>query len=822
MQQSELKQANNLLRVGKYDQALQKYYELLDIVEYKGIKDLILQNIEIALRRSGHTLSTLPSRSHRNLLKNCLNVGSYFSLKRRNGLNSLNSQRKICLVTDELAGIPPAGGIGAAFLELARVLSSDGFEVDVLYCQARYVDDKKFPDRLKREMENVGARFFVLNPYNYTTPAFTPSKISYAIYKWLEERDGEYSTIHFHDYKGLAFFPLMARVQSLALLHSHIVVQIHGPSRWALEANSQFYSHPEQIRIDYLERASIELADYIVAPSNYILNWIESNGFQTHNCKSKYTIPNCLPSETPLPPTKKDNNGKGLKTIIFFGRHEQRKGLRIFCDAINIIQKELTNHGIKVVFLGGLGEVNDAPSLFHLEKHSETWEFDCELVTNLTRDDALAYILKQVNPVVCICSPYENSPYTVFEIMNLQLPLIASNQGGAIELFSDPEYPGLIKMNPCELARVLLLNITSRLPAPASANTASSIAQKWRDFHNEISENRESSSCSILRESKQPLPLISVVIAHYERPKKLQDAVKSILAQDYPRIELIVVDDGSSSPETKDFLLNHIGPILKEADGKLVFRENGYLGAARNTGLKKASGKYICFLDDDDFALPNMLSDLFIATLSTNADFVVALNTYMPLPDRELFIKEKNTKHVASYIPTGGPHSLGCLENCFGAATGLFNTEALLEIGGYSEIKGVGHEDYELYTKISSKGKMIWIIPRVLYFYEVGRPSMLSNTSLSENFARNHSEFIVDQRSQDLVNMLLGQKLAADKATRMAWKMSGRNHELIQIVFRAAHDRDKCLKAYLTLLEFENKTESKIYQVIKCDLNRSL
>jgi hypothetical protein len=236
--------------------------------------------------------------------------------------------------------------------------------------------------------------------------------------------------------------------------------------------------------------------------------------------------------------------------------------------------------------------------------------------------------------------------------------------------------------------------------------------------------------------------------------------------------------------------------------------------------LREASGEYICFLDDDDFALPNMLSDLLLAAKSLEADFVVALNTYMQVSERENFIKEKKPNHIASYIPTGGPHSLGCLENCFGAATGLFNVRSLRELGGYSEIQGVGHEDYELYTKISSKGKRIWILPRVLYFYEVGRPSMLSQTSLSENFSRNHSEFVVDHRSQDLAKMLLGQKLAADKSTRMVWQMSGRNSDLLQAVFQNSHSRNDCLNAYLSLLEYENKTSSKFYSAIKEDIYR--
>jgi glycosyltransferase involved in cell wall biosynthesis len=809
MTERSLKTANQFLRDKKYAEALEIYSELKKSTDFAQLNSVIEQNIEYINKKYSTDLDCSIES------KNNFTVGSYIQFQRA-FLRNKNTKR-ICLVTDELAGTQPSGGIGAAFLELARGLVQSGFQVDILYSQARYFDTPDFENALRDKYKDIGANIFMLNPYASTTPAFVPSKISYAIYKWLEARDNDYLAVHFHDYKGFGFFSALAKAQGLSLLQTKLVVQIHGPSRWALEANSQFFSHPEQLRIDYLEKVSVELSDYIVAPSKYILDWIDGNNFNTEKCKSKLVIPNCLPPvKTQARPNS--NYAAGVKTFIFFGRHEQRKGLRIFCEALNLAKDSLASHGIKIVFLGGLGVVNDAPSLFHLESQAINWHFDFELVTNLNRDEALDYILKQENPLVCICSPYENSPYTVFEVMHLGLPLVASNKGGAIELFADANYPGLIEMIPKELARVMIENLNRRMPAPESANTAASIVSQWVNFHESLHGTREISHP--LLSCRNSLPLISVVVVHHERPKKLADAVDSIISQKYPRIELIVVDDGSRTSETLDYVVQRIEPKVHQAGGKVIYRENGYLGAARNTGLNAATGDYICFLDDDDYALPNMISDLFIAAKSSAGDFVVALNTYMPVEQREKFIAEKKVDHIASYIPTGGPHSLGCLENCFGAATGLFNVRSLRELGGYSEIQGVGHEDYELYTKISSKGKRIWILPRVLYFYEVGRPSMLSQTSLSENFSRNHSEFVVDHRSQDLVKMLVGKKLEADKSTRIVWQMSGRNSDLLHAVFQNSHSRNDCLNAYLALLEYENKISSKFYSAIKEDIHR--
>jgi glycosyltransferase involved in cell wall biosynthesis/GT2 family glycosyltransferase len=814
--QHTIAEANVLLRKGSFADALLVYDALMRSTSNDSVRKLLQGNIEATIRRMIMTPQMAPLPRH---ISAKLSVGTWTSFVRHSKIALHNSAKRVCLVTDELAGIPPSGGIGAAFLELARTLSQSGFEVDVLYCQARYFDDRNFEASLRTTLNLANVRFFMLDPYRYTVPEFVPSKLSYAIFRWLDERDGLYSAIHFHDYKGLAFYSVMARNQGLSLRNSNLVVQVHGPSRWAFEANCRFFAHPEALRIDYMERLSVELCDHLVAPSQYILDWLEANDFETRPCKSVRVIPNCLPPQQ-SPEASPSPTTKGMRTIVFFGRHEQRKGLRVFCAALNLIKEALATHGIKVVFLGALGEVNDAPSLFHLEACSTDWDFDFELITNLTRDGALEYILRQNNPVVCICSPHENSPYTVFEMMHLGVPVIASGAGGAVELFADRNYPGMIDMEPRILADALLGNLHNRMPAPQSAHTPESIQRHWINFHDEIRLSRDSRTKSSLTNNTKDLPLVSVVITHHERPHKLNDAIDSILLQKYPNIELIVVDDGSPKAETREYLETVVAPKIRKAHGTLIYRENGYLGAARNTGLKAAKGDYICFLDDDDVALPDLVSDLVVAATYSGARICVALNTYMPADQRTAFTAQNASDYIASYLPTGGPHSLGALENCFGAATGLFETGLLRDLGGYSEMRGVGHEDYELYTKLSSLGHRIWVLPKVLYCYEVGTPSMLSQTTLSENFMRNHKEFLVDTRSRDLVGILLGQKLESLKHSRFLWTMAHRNQAHVQAILNASHSRDATLKAFLELLTFEGKQSHPLYMPIHADLSR--
>jgi glycosyltransferase involved in cell wall biosynthesis len=96
-------------------------------------------------------------------------------------------------------------------------------------------------------------------------------------------------------------------------------------------------------------------------------------------------------------------------------------------------------------------------------------------------------------------------------------------------------------------------------------------------------------------------PRVSVIIPTYNRARIIEEAVDSVLAQDYKDFELIIVDDGSTD-NTSEVL----APYGNEAS--ILFQENKGVSAARNRGIAEASGMLIAFLDSDDLWLPQKLS----------------------------------------------------------------------------------------------------------------------------------------------------------------------------------------------------------------------
>jgi len=91
------------------------------------------------------------------------------------------------------------------------------------------------------------------------------------------------------------------------------------------------------------------------------------------------------------------------------------------------------------------------------------------------------------------------------------------------------------------------------------------------------------------------MALVSVIIPCYNQGQYLTESIGSVLASDHQKIEIIVVDDGSTDPETCRILGG-----LDYPKTRLIRRENGGLAAARNSGIAAAQGRYILPLDADD------------------------------------------------------------------------------------------------------------------------------------------------------------------------------------------------------------------------------
>lgn len=113
--------------------------------------------------------------------------------------------------------------------------------------------------------------------------------------------------------------------------------------------------------------------------------------------------------------------------------------------------------------------------------------------------------------------------------------------------------------------------------------------------------------------------LISVIVPVYNMENYLERCVNSILQQTYEKLEIILVDDGSTdaSPKMCDAFAEKDGRI------KIVHKENGGLSDARNAGLAVATGDYIGYVDSDDWIEHNMYERMYNACIEQDAQLCV-------------------------------------------------------------------------------------------------------------------------------------------------------------------------------------------------------
>lgn len=103
------------------------------------------------------------------------------------------------------------------------------------------------------------------------------------------------------------------------------------------------------------------------------------------------------------------------------------------------------------------------------------------------------------------------------------------------------------------------------------------------------------------------MPAVSVIVPVYKAEKYLEKCVDSILSQSFSDFELILVDDGS--PDNCPAMCDEWA--AKDSRIRVVHKENGGVSSARNTGLDRAAGAYVLFVDSDDYVHPDFIRRLY-------------------------------------------------------------------------------------------------------------------------------------------------------------------------------------------------------------------
>lgn len=230
--------------------------------------------------------------------------------------------------------------------------------------------------------------------------------------------------------------------------------------------------------------------------------------------------------------------------------------------------------------------------------------FDVQIITDADREQALEYISGS-DRLVVIPSLNDNLPYTIMECLIKKVDFLASAVGGIPELvFPEDRGNTLFKPNIAALSEKL----RARLSAPLASMPGSSITdaqphsydlarpsfsvagirEDWLTLHRNIRMTAKS-----VHPVKHSTPIVSVAIMSYERFDLLEQAIAGVLGQDYSNIELIVLDDGSSSPDAVVRLEDIEERLLRPHGHRLHRVTNRYVGDARNAAAELMKGQYL-------------------------------------------------------------------------------------------------------------------------------------------------------------------------------------------------------------------------------------
>lgn len=226
-------------------------------------------------------------------------------------------------------------------------------------------------------------------------------------------------------------------------------------------------------------------------------------------------------------------------------------------------------------------------------------------------------------------------------------------------------------------------------------------------------------------------PFISIIVPVYNVEKYLEDCLDSLLNQSYRDFEVICINDGST---------DNSGKILEryaKQDKRIVVIAQGNQGqsGARNTGLDKARGEYICFVDSDDMLVPNALQILVNAVFDDDVDIVGYDTAPLLYESEELKIKENKdayylVKNVYPGIRAGRQFFVEMMENKeFVDSVWLaMIRKQWLEDKGIRFCKGMVYEDSVFIMQCYFLCERMKHIKEQLYIYRVRRNSTMTET----------------------------------------------------------------------------------------------
>jgi glycosyltransferase involved in cell wall biosynthesis len=507
-----------------------------------------------------------------------------------------SEDRRIAIVASELLGRPGTGGAGTADSLLAVALARHGYPVELIVASGR--DIGQLNPEWTQIYESAGVNVRILERMPGVRPPYLAPTLE--VFHALRELQPDVAIID--DWRGLGWAAMQARQAGLDLTQTAFVLYCHGPGRVLTEFAQKVPDTLERFGGDVIERASLELADAVVSPSQWLVDWLRAHRWPVPD--SAQVIP-CLRQSAALDevPTPAANGGP-IRRLAFFGQLREGKGIRIYLAALNELEKELVNSH-ELLFLGS--ESKRWPAAQITSSLRPDLRAAVRVETKLAREAALEE-LRQPGTLAVMPSLLDNAPNTVSECVEHGIPFVATATGGIPELVATEDRERVLcPPTADDLAEALRRALTTNggfAPARPPGEPADAL-RAWLDVVATVAPAQPG-------EGRPPLR-VAVVATRDESARQAQRLAESTHA--------VAVD---------------------------VTRAR-----SRRAGLARTAAEWIVFLDEDDDPDDRMLDVLVAAQARTGADVVTA--AVRPADD---------PRGIQLFM--GDPRALGLVENLYG------------------------------------------------------------------------------------------------------------------------------------------------------------
>lgn len=419
----------------------------------------------------------------------------------------------------------------------------------------------------------------------------------------------------------------------------------------------------------------------------------------------------------------------GPLRLLYMGRFERRKGVQNLLRAVSSIE----SGDLRLTMVGG--DTDTAPLGTSMRAQLElvaAGDPRIEILDAVPRSE-LPPVVRAHNAVV-LPSLWENWPFAGLETLRLNRPLLTTPVGGYTEMVRPDvngwhtdgvgaeqlavlierlmldrdavERPRLEELPAMTFAELtdptkILEAYDLLLHEPARWDTPGAPARPRTD------DSRRPNA------EPTPVPLVSVVVPYYRLHEHVEETVESVFAQTYPRLEVIIVNDGSFYDA--DWVLAELATRYPLS---VLTQMNAGLGAARNFGISQARGRYVVPLDPDDMLEPTYV-ERGVNLLESQPDLVY-VSTWSRYVDEDGIEYDPPAE---GYQPLGNMSELVGVMNVAGVATAVIRRRVFEQGFAYSDDL-TSYEDWSLYRDLGENGHEGIVIPERLFRYRIRPESM--------------------------------------------------------------------------------------------------